>query len=92
MPTIKIYSEATINETEAKQSFFNRSGKSFFRTVLCIFFSNRNYRIERRISKIRRASASSKQWSAMNDQEHVSHIYKMMAEEKAILRMLRLMD
>jgi hypothetical protein len=92
MPAIKLYSEVTVNEKGATGGFFTISGKSLLRTFLSIFFFNRNYCIQRRITKIRKQSANTKQWCAMTDQEHVSHIYKTMAQEKAIERMLRLMD
>ena len=92
MATIKLYSEVIVSDREAQSSFFGRTGPSLFQTILSMFFFNRNYHIERRILKIKKQSASSKTWSGMNEQEHVSHIYKTMAEEKAIQRMLKLMN
>lgn len=92
MATIKLYSEVTVNEKGATEGFFRISGKTLMRRFFSVFFFNRNYCIQRRIAKIRMEASHTKQWCAMTEQEHVSHIYRTMAEEKAIERMLKLMD
>ncbi len=92
MPAIKLYSEVQIIEKGARGNFFTPSGKSLLQALLAVFLFNRNYYIERRISRLRRLSAATKPWSKMTDDEHISHIYRTMAEEKAIARMLKLKD
>ena len=92
MATIKLYSEVIVSDKDARSSFFGNPGPSYLQAILSVFFFNRNYHIQRRIQKIRKQSAGIKSWSGMTEQEHVSHIYKTMAVEKAIQRMLKLMN
>jgi hypothetical protein len=87
MPELKLYSEVLIQEEHCGRPFFTSPGKSFVQFFLSIF-SQRNYRIEQRIKKIKRSSSPT--WSSMNEQERISHIYRTVAEEKAIERLLKM--
>jgi hypothetical protein len=87
MPVLKLYSEVVVKEEESTAPFFTNPGRSLFHYFLSIF-SSRNHNIDQRIEKIKRASV--KPWSTMNEQERIAQIYRTMAEEKAIERLLRL--
>jgi hypothetical protein len=87
MPVLKLYSEVIVKEEELSTPFFTSPGRSLYRFILSIF-SNRNYKIDQRISRIKKAS--SKPWSGMTEQERITHIYHNMAEDKAIQRLRKL--
>jgi len=86
---MKMYSETIVYEVQEEKLSVRKLGKRVFRFLFNVLLINRNNIIEKRIARIRAASQHLP-WQEMSDQDRINYIYRKMAEEKAIERMILL--